>query len=348
MRGVFTVVLAVVATIGACGLVEVALRVAYRSPPGLHFSVRPPIYRPDPELGYALRPGARLVWRTREFVERDAINGDGFRDESTPATDGDTLVLAVGDSFTFGSGVQMRESYPKVLQRLLRDAGRSVRVINAGVPGYGMDQTFKLVSHHGAALRPDLVLVGVQCSDVFDAFDVPLYDVRDGRLIELDATKTYPFVQGRLAELAPRVVARSFTFAVVLAGGLGRDPFGQRPVATVSIGDWAREKIRLEVLELQRQAAHDRFTVMVLLMPCLERLDSGAIDPYGSLASDLARAGVPVVDTLPPMRAFVPDARRLFFAENRHLNAEGNRVLATVVARVVDAPTDEARRRLGR
>jgi hypothetical protein len=231
-RALRTVALVVVASVVACGLVEIGLRVAYRSPPGLHFSVRAPTYRPDPELGYALRPGARLVWGTREFVERDAINADGFRDEPTPARDGETLVLAVGDSFTFGHGVQMRESYPKVLQRMLRARGRSVRVINAGVPGYGMDQTFKLVSHHGAALRPDLVLVGVQCSDVFDAFDVPLYDVRDGRLVELDATKTYPFLQGRLAELAPRIVARSFAFGVILAGGPG-----WRPVRSAAAGD---------------------------------------------------------------------------------------------------------------
>ena len=46
-------------------------------------------------------------------------------------------ILAVGDSFTFGDEVHDDETWPAILEQLLRQ-----RVINGGVFGYGTDQAF--------------------------------------------------------------------------------------------------------------------------------------------------------------------------------------------------------------
>jgi acyl-CoA thioesterase-1 len=45
------------------------------------------------------------------------------------------VILAFGDSLTAGHGVELQESYPSQLQRLLDQRGYKYRVVNAGISG---------------------------------------------------------------------------------------------------------------------------------------------------------------------------------------------------------------------
>src|SRR5262249_38776706 len=158
----------------------------------------------DPEVIYALAPGASSAWNTKEFHESARINAAGMRDrELTPKAPGEIRLLAVGDSFTYGTGVEAEDAYPKVLERELRDRGYAGSVWNAGVPGWGTDEEFRWVDLHAGDVQPDVVLLGIHASDVRDAIDCPLYDLRDGRLVPLDARKTWIYLQGRALLGAP-------------------------------------------------------------------------------------------------------------------------------------------------
>ena len=50
-------------------------------------------------------------------------------------SDGRSVVVCLGDSLTEGYGVEDEHAYPSVLERRLRERGRDVRVINAGITG---------------------------------------------------------------------------------------------------------------------------------------------------------------------------------------------------------------------
>jgi len=97
------------------------------------------------------------------------INSRGYRGPEYPwDTPAGFRILALGDSFTFGFGVEEEATYPARLERAL--AGRHVEVINTGLAGLGPDNEARLLAVDGPGLRPDLVLVGFFLgNDLFEA-----------------------------------------------------------------------------------------------------------------------------------------------------------------------------------
>jgi hypothetical protein len=93
----------------------------------------------DAALEYALRPGFSGISRSPEWEVPVAINALGLRERELPVEGpGERRVLVLGDSFTFGDGVKAEEAYPRRIEAELEAAGSGLRVVNAGVPGYGM------------------------------------------------------------------------------------------------------------------------------------------------------------------------------------------------------------------
>ncbi|EPR35077.1 lysophospholipase L1 and related esterase [Alkalidesulfovibrio alkalitolerans DSM 16529] len=74
------------------------------------------------------------------------------------------VLTCLGDSLTAGFGLRPGQAYPDVLERLLREEGYDVRVINAGVSG---DTSAGGLSRLGWALReqPDAMIVALGAND---------------------------------------------------------------------------------------------------------------------------------------------------------------------------------------
>lgn len=110
----------------------------------------------DGEIGWVLKPGVESCFGMRDpltgeeyFTSRIITNADGFRapDKDRPTPVGG--VVAIGDSNTFGYGVDYADSYPGHLEAILGEP-----VANLGVPAYGIAQTELLLERHVGRLRP--------------------------------------------------------------------------------------------------------------------------------------------------------------------------------------------------
>lgn len=111
----------------------------------------------DTLLGWA--PGAfqRRDFDRGDFSMHVETNSQGLRDRefSYNKTAAQKRMLILGDSYTWGFGVEQSESFPKLLERRHPDW----EIINAGVNGYSTDQEYLYFIHRGLRYHPDVVLL---------------------------------------------------------------------------------------------------------------------------------------------------------------------------------------------
>ena len=102
------------------------------------FGTREPrdLHRLDDRYGFVHVPGATGSQQGRGFTAAYTIDADGNRTMPAPPAARGTVVF-LGDSFTFGAGVNDSQTFAYVLAK---EHWTDVRVINAGVGGWGLTQ----------------------------------------------------------------------------------------------------------------------------------------------------------------------------------------------------------------
>lgn len=146
------------------------------------------VFRVDPQLGFGLEPDVALVLSFSEAAARSyhvRTNALGLRDDRPLASKkpGTFRVLALGDSMTYGMGVEREAAFPALLESQLakRLAPREVEVVNAGVPCWGQWEETAFLEHRAGALTPDLVLL--QFTVANDVLDDLRYRDEGGKLV---------------------------------------------------------------------------------------------------------------------------------------------------------------------
>src|SRR5438132_2883231 len=90
--------------------------------------------------------------------------------------------LALGDSFTIGTGTSPDRSFPAILVGLWREARRSVALTNPAVNGYATDDLIAEELPLVAQVRPTLVTVLIGANDIVRAVGPDGYRERLARI----------------------------------------------------------------------------------------------------------------------------------------------------------------------
>jgi hypothetical protein len=326
------------------------------------------VYRSHPTRMFTLAPGRDVPFVEDGFSTRVTISKDGLRNPplAPPESAGRPRVLALGDSFTFGYGVEAAESWPARLQVALREVGLpDAEVINAGVVAYAPDQELDLLQELLPRVRPDAVVLGLYVGNdraevVLHQSAPPLSVSAEGALVEFPTASDlnpHPIQLWFARHLRLYSFARVRIHRLLIQLGLRPEPQIYHPAYFLDAlgytdayaGNWSMLEGLLRRMDRATRASGARFLLAIL--PLDVQVSERYWEHYRALGFSLdpvilrearpqerlrrfaARAGIPVADLLPALRDHTGE--RLYFRHNPHWTVAGQAEAAAVLAPAV-------------
>jgi len=228
-------------------------------------------------------------------------------------------VLVLGDSLTYGEGIEEQFTYPRQLERLLRRHWR-VEVVNAGIDGAQSEDILRTARRLIPQLQPDLVIYGV-CLNDFLPSGAAEYDGLF-HLPELIHART------RIGPVAELLVSNA-----LLRLGLTSDFFDDILHGIPAF----RDRFAHDVAELNRLArAHESSPVISLVLDQFPE-PGGRGQQIASLAeAALGAAEMTVLSTDEYYRRFSALSPMRVSRWEGHPNEEANAIWALMLEQVVE------------
>jgi lysophospholipase L1-like esterase len=273
-----------------------------------------------PALQKAIVPDRKLFWKLEPGLSPTIIEGrigpsdpirftmsttaSGFR---APGPVGPPSVVCLGDSCTFGLGVEDGAAFPA---QLARSAGQEV--LNAGVPGYSAFQGRRLLEEQIGRWRPKAVVIQ------FGWNDAAVWDGQsDAEHAALLARGPGFLYRSRLVQL----------LASLLPGRRSHPDGESAPPARPRL---TPEEFDSELRSMVRLSRSGGAAPVLILWPARYHLQGIRVPPHLDVIRRVAAAeGALLVDLF---EVFSRNGGAALYADAVHANAAGNRAVAMAVA----------------
>lgn len=296
-----------------------------------------------------------------------AINSYGLRgpEVSVPKPPHTVRVLVAGDSITFGYGIPVESTYPKVLERLLNGnaaPGKTYEVLNGGALGGSLSDYYYFLNQRASTLQPDIVIIGVALNDilVYSSSGAVSEEGAEWQGHRMPATRRlnqfllrhshlYLFSYSRLKSFLYSAGILDVNEMRGLSFGVLQPPSAYQAEAWESsygmlsqIVNFCRQRgygIMLVVFPMQMQMSETEFEFYRDKFHL--RLGDGTLsgEPQQKMKEFGAKTGVTVVDLLPVFRNYPPQEMYLHNtripADPTHPSVKGDSVAATEILRVL-------------
>jgi len=276
------------------------------------------LVEPQSRYGYRLKPNTHrenTIPGPPGRMWSYSVNAEGLRGEALRAPHPTRKrMLFIGDSYTFGWGVEDHQTYPEQVEALLRQSlvSLDVEALNLRVPGFNTLQEYELLNVQIDAYHPDLVVLG--------------YVMNDANGLDLEAMfRGNPFYLWT----ALRYVLSQRLFA--LPRRHDESPAGPKPDYRNDFKPGSPHAIqsRTALEGIASLCRRRHIPLVVAILPDFTEPFDGSYpftDIHNQVKSWCDELGIPVMDLLPP---FAGTNHKAYWVEgNGHPNAEAYQIIA--------------------
>lgn len=294
-------------------------------------------------LSYTDNDVLQRDWLDEQSRVRNDINQFGLRerDEITQQKpDGQRRIVCLGDSFTFGWGIPVKQGWVRLLEDELRKDGGDVRTVNCGAAGtVCVDEYVAGLTNRFHEFGPDAVILTICLNDLIPSSGLNLIGptTRTGiRVVDLalGAVSKSPL------ELDPEVdwvqMLLDLPKPEGTAGGLYHAI--DKPFEAM----WSQGVPQSSLRACKAWCDARQIPFMVVLWPFLQGLGEGQHYPFekihGLVAADCLAAKIPFLDVLPSLRT--TDQEELWVTPaDPHPNPLAQRLALPAIAEFVRSHT---------
>jgi len=228
------------------------------------------------------------------------INTLGLRDyEYGKNKSQDTIrIAAVGDSYTFGWGVQLNQTYENVLESMLKeDRSKNYEVLNFGMPGLNTMEEESKIESEVISFNPDIIIIGYTSADPGcehielcnpELFDATRAAYPKGKLLNVKANTTV----GRITHK----ITQKSNFLLFLANRIDDNFFqkyanGKNAIENLHAPDsltWKNTQAQFQ--RIQQLAEQNNLKVIIVIFPELDFMNYSKY-PFKEVHKQIAEAG---------------------------------------------------------
>ncbi|MDP6368647.1 MAG: SGNH/GDSL hydrolase family protein [Planctomycetota bacterium] len=250
--------------------------------------------------------------------------------------DGERVIVALGDSCTFGKGVREARSWPRRLEAKVwqLDSTLAPKVVNLGVNGFSCRDYGPWFEELGAPLSPDIVILGFNINDFPNALAAADRVVQKRQSVRgllpqawwdaLGRTATFRLARGLFYELTEE---RDWARAEAFARGTGEDAL---------LGEaWGKVEGHLAQLRDAVEGGGGRLAIFLFPYESQVMLEDYQSAPQERLSQTCRELEVPFMDLADVFRErLASDGNReslFLWGDHYHPNARGQDIVAQAV-----------------
>ncbi len=321
-------------------------------------------YQYDETLGWKNMPNAEGMLKMPDSTTHIKINSKGLRDKSYgyKKPEGIMRIVVLGDSFTWGYGVEDKERYTEILEDGLLE---NIQVINMGVTGYGTDQEFHTLKNEGVKYNPDLVIIAFQIgTDISDnthtvryTYPKSMFVLDNNNKLTLtnvpvpqkeewlkreeiennDNVTLFLSFRGFMAHhshayvfIADRIVSTPKLLNLFKKIGIADKETRSRRAYGFDHYNW--NLTRAILTEIDAVAKTNNAKTFIVIVPTREQVNKNFDSELTGALVDLGKENnITVLDCLPEFRKNAENGEELYFKNDGHWNANGHRLAAELI-----------------